>query len=247
MNREMLLENNNIHFEPKVQNIRQMASKLFSSSEEPLVDDLPFTVFDINVNAAMHSDNNETDTNWTDVKEIFDNFNKPIITSQTTVQNKEIFNKHEDGFPHKLISDPNSKIHGNGFNMEKKPSIVDTVGALKSSPYREIHANKENIEDSVDRRASNSVESSYKSQFSGCSEQGNKIKSKVIQLKNENTLSSEQDVFSISVSSLINLNEAPITNDHSNRVRQVNVEMFAVSLKRMDLSEHKSAKENQNS
>lgn len=247
MNREMLLESNNIHFESKLRNIRQMASKLFSLSEEPFVDDFPQDGVEVNNINILNDDDEKNDHSWRDVEKIFETFNKQIDTPQILNQNQQqkLLNERKDGHSHrKLIKDQNNELH-HRKDKATTPKIYtsETVHNVESG---EMNANKENIRESIDQRTSADLAPPHQLQNSNCSVQESRFKIKPIQSQNINSSSSSvQAVPSKPVPTIFDSSkQASSLYDQSNRVRQVNVEMFTVTLKRTDPPKDKSVCEN---
>lgn len=196
MNREMLLESNNIHFEPTFKNISQMVAKLFNSSDEPFVDDFAPNDAEIkNMNISIARLPHDADGSWRDVKKIFETFNKQTVTPQTSSKNQQQ-NTHKD--EHLLSKDQNNKLH--------QHKNLDNYNAIKNIDCEETNSNKENIHDSVDQSSA----STHQLLNSKCSIQGSR--------NNIETIKSIDD-------------SKQTAYDQTNRVRQVNVEMFTVTLK----------------
>lgn len=230
MNREMLLECNNIHFESKLGNIRQMASKLFSSGAKPFVDDFPQDGIEMsNMNVSNDGDDEKTDGSWKDVKKIFETFNKQMVTPQTSNHNQQqkILNERKDGHSRKLIKDQNTKL-SHRKNFDQATTEISTSEAVHDVECGETNANKENILDLIDKRSPQ-----YRHQSSNCSIQESRIKIETIQSTNGSASSSAQSYTPVSTF-VDNSKQDSSLYDQSNRVRQVNVEMFTVTLKRSD-------------
>lgn len=239
MNLEMLLETNNIRFDSKLGNIRQMVSKLFNSNEEPIVDNFSLDGVEINnINIPnFHIHGEKTDGSWIDVKNIFETFNTQTITHQTSSQNQQqklSDERRNQQSLRKLLKDQSNKLdHRKDFDEARMED--HTSETVYDTECGEMNANKENMRDSIDPRASAGLTSKSQLQNSIYSIQESKVKAEPIHLLNENIFSSVQSGSSTRISpSRDNSKHAPSLLDQSNRIRQVNVEMFTVSLKRSD-------------
>lgn len=229
----MLLESNNINFEPKLQNIRQIASKLFSSGEEPLVADfLNDTINDMDNSLAKH--NEESDGSWKDIKQIFETFNKQTDAPRTSIPDQQqqiILTENKVQHSH------NQPHYDKSFITQNVGGKINTVQTVQDFENREMNANKENIHGSIDQGTSASLSSQSSLQNSSCSVKGSEIETEAeaIQLQNKATSPSTQI---IPITSFPNRfddsKQVSSLNDNPNRVRQVNVEMFTVTLKRND-------------
>lgn len=231
MNREMLLESNNIDFEPKLQNIGEMASKLINSGQEPLVDDVSNDGIN-NMNTSIANHNEETEGSWKDVMQIFETTNKPKNASKTT--NYKVQQSH------------NQNKHSKGIDSQKAVKKIDTIETVQDVDYRKTNANKENIDATISPNILVSSSSQYPLQSSYCSIQGkSNIDTETIQSQNGAAPPTRQSVSLTSFPSSTN-DSKPVSsiNDHPNRVRQVNVEMFTVTLKRNDPLTDEFANEN---
>lgn len=234
MNREMLLESNNIHFEPTLKNISQMAARLFSSSEEPFVDDFPQNDSEINnMNKSISNSTHDDDDSWRDVKKIFETFNKQMVPRQTSSLNQQpkIINKITD--EQSLSKDQNNK-----FYCHKNPGISraaknsDNVEILQAVDCGGTNSNKENIHDSTDQSPSGGLASKYQLPNSNCSKQEGRNNIEHIKTHSMNTSSFGQVAPITTVPTTIDNSKQTLPlYDQANRVRQVNVEMFTVTLK----------------
>lgn len=228
----MLLESNNIHFESKLGNLRQMVPKLFSSNEKPIIDDfLQDDVETNNMNMSNDDDGGNSDGSWNDVKEIFETFNKQTVIPQTSNQGQQRKLLDERQNRHSLrqmVKDQNNKLH---HSKDKATKEICTPESVYEVERGEENANKENIRDPNDQRTSSDLASQYQLQSSNYSGQGSGKNVESIQTQNKNIPSSSSV-------------QASTVGDQSNRVRQVNVEMFTVTLKCTDRSKDKSVNEN---
>lgn len=219
MNREMLLESNRIHFEPTLKNISQMASKLFSSSEEPLVDNFPQNGDEMNnINTSIIKTAYDDDGGWKDVQKIFETFNKQVVTPQNSNKNQEQKTVNDSKADYALSKDQTNKLH---FKATK--SVGTAVEAVHDVECVGMNSNKENIHDSVVQKRSEKISAPLTFQLTN-STQENIVGP--VKLSNINTPSSVQ----IDTSTKDPKQTATL-NNQSNRVRQVNVEMFTVTLK----------------
>lgn len=224
----MLLESNNVHFEPTLKNISQIAAKLFSSCEEPIVDDFPQDDgATANTNDTIADAAHDDDGSWRDVKKIFETFNKQMDTAQTSNRSQQQKTLNECKGERLLTkSQSNKPPYYKDFNNFKSTKSVDTMKSVEDVESNDLNSNKENRQDSVD-------------QLSG-STQGSRNSSEHTKYYNINTPSSVEVVSPITVPTYIDNSKQTVRlNDQTNRVRQVNVEMFTVTLKHANLSKDK--------
>lgn len=205
----MLLESNNIRFEPTLKNISQMAAKLFGSNEEPMVDDFPQD--DAGTSNTNDPIDNNGDGSWRDVEEIFETFNKPVAICQalrrsqqreTLIESKE---EQSDKLAHHKDFDD--------FKATKRVGIMKSADDVGSD---ELSSNKKYRLDSTD-------------QLQNLKGSGNNCE----HLKSpKNIPSSVQVVSSTTVPNQVDISEQTARqNDQTNRVRQVNVEIYTLTLK----------------
>lgn len=189
MNREMLLENNCISFDRKLQNSRQMVEKQFGPNEEPIIDDVVCSAND-NICASGTNDLsvNEPTESWSDVKEIFaENAPKSErYKNLSQVDNTIIMLPDEEDIPREKVS---------VFSTNN----ADLINECVAEATKTIE-NKENINYLNEKIPSNTIEISPE---------------KANETVFNNVCPSEHNC----------------TQDSQNRVRQVNVEMFTVTLK----------------
>lgn len=234
MERELLLESNQIHFEP-LHNIRQMVSKLFSSSEEPLLDDNSSGSIDTNnmtvpIDSLIHNGAEKIDDSWRDVNKIFETINKQMVRSHSTSQylRQNIINGNEDGHRlNSLIPSQSNKHHyAKSSGSRKVTTTLDSVQIDQKEVHGETDANKENVTGVRDRKAADAVAS----RTADCAKQRSKIESEPNQTRNGNMASSQSTT--LVPCDFSNSKQDQFLNEQSNRVRQVNVEMFTITLKR---------------
>lgn len=235
MDREMLLESNNIHFEPTLQNVRKMATKLFGSTEQPVTDELSLNNSNmdkksVSIAGPSHDDAGKNEDSWRDVENIFENLNNAAITSSSS---EKLSNEIEDVSQfNDLKTNQNNKIVHNQ-NSKTARDEIDTVQTGQNMQHNVLSANKENIFDSNDCIITDRKTSQDPLPSSDLSGQKYRIKKETIQAQNGHMVSSQ---VSEMPSGLKHLPPVPSLNV-SNRVRQVNVEMFTISLKRDQVKE----------
>lgn len=197
MNREMLLQQNNVNFEHKVPAIRQMVENLFGPNEDPLIEETFWSINNVKNNGGESSsdlsriDENVTqlDNNWLEVKENFANLRRFTSTSENrreTYVNDDTMH-HEDA----MISLQNKK-KSKDYERENKSNL--TPG--NSTAVIHMIEDKENTNEEMQ--------------------------------KNKNSPKCLNDTSRVS-----SINEFSKL-DQRGRVKQVNVEMFTVTLKRRD-------------
>lgn len=228
----MLLESNNILFEPTLKNISQMAAKLFGSSEEPIVDDFPQDDGGTsNTNDSIANAAHDDDGSWKDVKKIFETFNKQVVAAQASNRNqqqKTLVESKEERLFSKGRS--NKLLYQKDFDNFKATKSDGTSKSVEDVENEEFNSNKENRQGSVDQLQS----------LNGSRNNGEHIKS-----HNINTPSSVQLVSSTAVPNHNDIwKQTARLNDQTNRVRQVNVEMFTVTLKHANPPKDKQVSEN---
>lgn len=102
LDREMLLETNNIPFEKSLPNMRQRVNQQFGANEEPLIDGLAQSnassvphnpshskPLELNEAAGLVSASAD-DSGWSDVREIIASRNQPVISPVKLFQRKDI-------------------------------------------------------------------------------------------------------------------------------------------------------------
>lgn len=206
-----------------------MAAKLFSSSEEPDVDDFPQGEgVSSNTNNSMASSAHNDDSSWGDVKKIFETFNKQLVTAQASNQSQQqkilIENKKE-----RLLS----KSQSNKLVHFKTTKGVDTMKlkTVENVQSEELNSNKENTLDSVDqsRILNNSIHGSRNNSE---------------HIKSLNILTPSVSSCTTVSTYIDNSKQTARSNDQTNRVRQVNVEMFTVTLKHGNLPKDEQVRDN---
>lgn len=233
MNYEMLLASNNVCYEPKIQNIRQLVSKLYSSNAEPMIDDdLCSDNGDVNAqnfkslgNRSDAEGETQKDGSWMDVREIFETFNKQISAESTDrSQQKDNLKEHK--------TDQSNLLLNHGKQSQNKDGIQNKMNVRKYANAEDIDKATENIKLNEDKENVNV--SKERDTLNMTRSQNSSPPSNQAVLVERN--SSDITNTTMSVPSFDNLNKAlPPVNDLPNRVRQVNVEMFTVTLKRRDL------------
>lgn len=208
----MLLESNNISFDSKLHNIRQLVDKKFGPNEDPIIDDVlysaddNFTKADVTLKTDDLSENDFTES-WSDVKEIFSNINSRLPIAKNTPKVQQI--KHFAPVDNTIIMLPEEQETLRETLLIRPTNNTISMGEYaKGTEVAKSIENKENI---------NHV---------------NQKTNSFIALSPEKT----NESISASCSPPIKTNnfEHNSTNDSQHRVRQVNVEMFTVTFKRRD-------------
>lgn len=214
MNREMLLENNCISFDRKLQNIRQMVETKFGPNAEPMIDEVVCSVDDSSTKNICASETNDLSVNeptesWSDVKEIFANINGHLPAAENTQKGKRYKNLGQADNTIIMLPDeeeiPREKC--SVFSTNNTASMNECFKGIKTTEATEPIENKENI---------------------------NHLSKEIptIGLSPEKT--NETVSSNICPSIFTDKSEHNCTQDSQNRVRQVNVEMFTVTLKRRE-------------
>lgn len=216
MNREMLLENNSISFDRKLQNIRQMVEKKFGPNEEPMIDDVVCSVDESSTKNICASETNDLSVNeptesWSDVEEIFANINGRLPTAENTSKGKRYKNLSQADNTIIMLPDEKDipREQNSIFSTNNTDSMNECVKGIKTNEATEPIENKENINHLSEKMPTNTI---------GLSPE-----------KANETVSSN-----FCPSKFTDKSEHNCTQDSQNRVRQVNVEMFTVTLKRRE-------------
>lgn len=207
MNFEIFLEKNNIKFAPKLDNIRQLVPKLFDPNEVPMINNSLNSSGDFN---AINVDNSNTISQALDSK--VDN-----QTSGSWAEVKEIFDSLstlETVFP--IEHTKKDLKYKRRNNVELKSKIKDKNKMIPESDERSESSrsfeDKENA-DILNRQAVGKG-SSFET------------------LQTSNNIDPLSSTFAASVSKIDD--QSPCiqsTNDVSNRVRQLNVQVYTVCLR----------------
>lgn len=209
MNREMLLESNHIKFEPKLLNIRQMIEKIFDANEEPIIDD------NLCSPASIKSDsvkNVETSEKIASVE---------IDRSWSDV--KEIFATLNKQAATSKNTYCNKLVKAEGQNVVKSNSKSEGE-CLKIQKFIQ---NKENTFDRMDQNTPKIMSTTNSLVHSINNVSVREFNSNVTKVE----LATEKSNI---LSPIINSAELKTVGDPSSHVRQLNVEMFTITLKRRD-------------
>lgn len=207
----MLLEQNDISFEKKVSNIRQMVEKQFNNNEEPIIDDIFCASID-NIrhdtskykrNSSQFNTNDiQTDNNWLEVREIIANINNGPSTSQSK---SEEYSDDVTIYDNTIVMLPIEESQKD-FGIQTKPDI-EKPEKPDVAPF------------SIENKENTYLEEKNTE---------NLIKYNIVK-SNQND--SNDPSCGLNSSTLLKTNSS---QDCQERVRQVNVEMFTVTLKRRD-------------
>lgn len=145
MNREMLLKINNIQFDPKIQDVRQTISNLFSANEQPLINDF-FSSTTINLN------NERSDAETSILQSNINNSNKS--------QNDSICANDNTSF--EIVSLPNSnralQIQSKKRSFDKKDEQAENILKFTTNMNDENYKNESilpNLQDEIPTKHEN--------------------------------------------------------------------------------------------
>lgn len=220
MNREMLLESNNIDFEPKLLYIRQMVEKIFKANEEPIIDDVlcsPASIKLEGVNKVETLENNvEIDRSWSDVKEIFATLNKQATTSKNSFCNQS-------------VEDDKRKIVQTKRKIAEKCSKIQESVRNKENRFDETEHNTQKIGPTT-KSSVHSIKNASDQEFNSIVNSNTTVE---LATEKSNVLSPMKSSSSTTNSAELKPSSSSVNNT-SGHVRQLNVEMFTVTLKRRD-------------
>lgn len=129
---EMFLEKNNLHFSPKLYNIRQLVPKMFDENDVPIINNSLKSPADFD---AIHLDNfytaldskdeNQINGSWTEIKKIFESHNGPDtydnIKESKFNRTKNVEFKNETDEKYKINSESNERS-GSPKSSENEPN-----------------------------------------------------------------------------------------------------------------------------
>ncbi|XP_031625911.1 protein Spindly [Contarinia nasturtii] len=227
MNRELLLENNNINFDAKLQNVRQIIDKEFDTDEKPIIDDaLTYTNDSFKPNISMFNVDSTkpiSSGSWSDVREIFsDNFN--YHTSNSTSSNVQNDSREDNTIVLLPKEKPPIQETLTPFSAFNSVSIIKSEPIIKCEEHKTSIVSVENKENINSNEPIELNEAKNKSDTS-------------IKLSYENS-TKEETAASLSITKPENVQQNSFSVlDSQDRVKHVNVEMFTVTFgKRKDSS-----------
>lgn len=207
-NREILLENNNIKFEAKPQNIRQIVEKEYSSIEEPMIDN--FDLENIPSQRATDSKKDKTDNCWTDLKYIVSTFSQPSKMQNTNA---------ECDSDHTIIILPSEKSTAHNPGALNKFRTYNEINELSHSENasfekQEIMSSDMSTQPSCPQLSSNNIMLNKNAEFNATN------------MKTPINLKTDK-MYSTELKAEVNQNSKSL----SGSIKQINVEMFTVTLK----------------
>lgn len=226
MNRELLLENNNIAFDAKLPNVRQMVDRHFDPEEGPIIDDeLTYKNDSFKQNFSMlngDSMRQHSVGSFSDVREIFHDLN--YHTTDSSFSNTSNENRDEntivlmpkevpivlESFQPLTTLNTIAKSEKQKTPVKSTPPLIEPTikGEKTTTPVKTIE-NKENVDSNDPNEAKNKIDTSF--QF---------LSEKNVTETSRSSITNSENIQQISM------------NDSQDRVKQVNVEMFTVSFKK---------------